>query len=141
MIKVVVIGACGKMGSALVPLILEQADMELIGGVESFGHPQVDAPLGTGKISADLESIVEYCDVGVEFTTPDASMKHAKIMAKSGKRYINGTTGFSSNQLSELKKLSQKIPIVYSPNFSIGVNVLFNLTESATKLLGGNFDV
>jgi 4-hydroxy-tetrahydrodipicolinate reductase len=141
MIEVVIIGVCGKMGSALVPLILEQADMELVGGVESFGHPQIDAPLGTGKIFADLESVAEYCDVGVEFTTPDASLRHAKIIADLGKSYILGTTGFSTNQMDELKKLSRKIPIVYSPNFSIGVNVLFNLTESAAKLLGDNFDV
>jgi 4-hydroxy-tetrahydrodipicolinate reductase len=141
MIKVVIIGVCGKMGSALVSLISEQSDLELVGGVESFGHPQVDAPLGTGKIFADLESVVEYCDVGVEFTTPDASVRHAEIIANFGKCYILGTTGFSTNQMDELKKLSQKIPIFYSPNFSIGVNVLFNLTESAAKLLGDNFDV
>lgn len=141
MIKVVIMGVCGKMGRALVPLISEQVDMALVGGVESFGHPQVDVPLGTGKIFADLESVVEYCDVGIEFTTPDVSLKHANIMANSGKGYILGTTGFSTNQLEELKKFSWKIPIVYSPNFSIGANVLLNLTESAAQLLGDNFDV
>jgi 4-hydroxy-tetrahydrodipicolinate reductase len=141
MIKVVLIGVCGKMGSALVPLVLQQPDMELIGGVESFGHPQVDAPLGKTKIFADLESIINGCDVCVEFTNPNASLRHAEITANASKRYVLGTTGFSSEQMDEIKRLSDKIPIVYSPNFSIGVNVLFKLTESAAKLLGENFGV
>lgn len=141
MIKVIIVGVCGKMGSALVPLILEQNDMDLIGGVESCGHPQVDTPLGKGKIFGDLESIINQGDVCVEFTTPDASLIHADIIAKAGKKYILGTTGFSSNQINVMKRMGEMIPIVYSPNFSIGINALFKLTESTAKLLGDNFGV
>ena len=141
MIKVVIVGVCGKMGSALVPLILEQNGMELIGGVESFGHPQVGAPIGNGKIFADLESIINKCDVCVEFTNPDASLFHTEIIAKAGKKYVLGTTGFSGDQINEIKRLGEKIPIVYSPNFSIGINALFKLTDGAAKLLGDNFGI
>ena len=141
MIKVVIVGVCGRMGSAIVPLILKQTDMELIGGVESFGHPQVDTPIGKGKIYADLESIINNCDVCVEFTNPAVSLTHAEIIANAGKCYILGTTGFSAEQINEIKRLSKKTPIVYSPNFSIGVNALFKLTESAAKMLGKDFGI
>lgn len=141
MIKVIIVGVCGKMGSAIVPLILEQNDMELIGGVESYGHPQIDAPLGKSKIFAYLESIITKSDVCIEFTNPDASLTHAEIVAKADKRYILGTTGFSIDQLNQIKLLSKKIPILYSPNFSIGVNALFRLTESAIKMLGKDFGI
>ncbi len=129
------------MGSALAPLILEQSDMELVGGVESFGHPLIDTPIGKGKISADLESVIADCDVCVEFTNPTASLSHAAIITRANKRYILGTTGFSLAEMNEIKKLSERIPIVYSPNFSIGVQVLCRLTELATKLLGDDFDI
>lgn len=141
MIKVIIIGVCGKMGSTIVPLILAQNDMELIGGVESFGHPQVDTPLGKSKIFGDLKSIISKCDVCVEFTNPDTSYSHVEIIANAGKKYILGTTGFSTDQFSQIKKLSKIIPIVYSPNFSIGVNTLFKLTESAVRMLGQDFGI
>lgn len=141
MVKVLVIGIGGKMGSALVPLILEQSDMELVGGIESFGHPLIDTPIGKGKIFADLRLVIGDVDVCVEFTNPEASLSHARIIANAGKRYVLGTTGFSLPEMNRIKKLSEKIPILYSPNFSIGVNALFRLTESACKLLGNDFGV
>lgn len=141
MIKVVIIGVGGKMGSALVPYILEQSDMELVGGVESFGHPQIDTPIGNGKIYSDLTAIINQCDVCVEFTNPTASLAHSEIIARAGKRYVLGTTGFSSDQIGQIEKLGKKISIVYSPNFSIGVYVLCQLTEQAARLLGNDFGV
>lgn len=140
-IKLIVIGVGGKMGSALVPLILEQPDMELVGGVETVGHPLIDTPIGKGKIVADLKSVMNDCDICVEFTNPTASLAHLAIIAQAKKRYILGTTGFSSEQMARIEQRSKEIPIVYSPNFSIGVNVLFQLTEQTARLLGDDFGI
>lgn len=140
MIKVIVVGASGRMGKEVANLILRQSDLELVGGVEVKGNPEIGKTLGKGKLVDDLGEIIEKSDMVVEFALPEATLKNLEIAAKFKKPYIIGTTGFSENQMAEIKKLSRKVPVVFSPNFSIGVNLLFTLTGEAAKILGGNFD-
>ncbi len=125
MIRVVVIGIQGKMGSVMADTIKREKDMELLGGVER------DSP----EYPKDIKAFPQ-ADVFVDFTNPDATLQHIKF---SQKPYLIGTTGFSLSQLKEIKEKSKEIPILLSPNFSIGVNLLFRLTEYASRVLK-NYD-
>jgi len=140
MIKVILIGAGGRMGKEVANFISRQSDMALIGGVEVKGHPEIGKPLGKGKVVVDLGEIIQNGDIVVEFALPAGTVQNIEIAARFKKPYILGTTGFSDGQMAEIKKLSSTVPVVFAPNFSIGVNLLCKLTEVAATMLGPEFD-
>jgi 4-hydroxy-tetrahydrodipicolinate reductase len=84
---------------------------------------------------------VKNADVYLSFTTPEAEMKNLPLVANLGIRIVMGTTGFSEDQSSTLKKeVGQKVPAVFAPNFSIGVSVLYKLLDSL-KHLPDEYDI
>jgi 4-hydroxy-tetrahydrodipicolinate reductase len=137
------------MGGRLVHLVKESDDLELAGGVERPGHPAIGRDLGEvvglGTLGVplvdDLKALVPALDVLLEFTTPEASLAHLRIMAEQGKPMVLGTTGFSPAQLAEVRSLAQHLPLFMAPNMSLGVNVMYKLIADAARMLGGEFDV
>jgi 4-hydroxy-tetrahydrodipicolinate reductase len=129
------------MGSAVAELVAEQPDIELAGGIEAFGHVRVGQPLGTGMITAELGRAIGAADVVVEFSSPVASLEHLRIAATQHKPYVLGTTGFDAAQQAELKDRSRLLPLVWAPNFSVGINVLYRLTDLAARTLKADYDV
>ncbi len=149
MIKVIVCGGCGKMGSKVAQLIYKNKDMELVGIIESPSHPGIGKDWGTtvglGKtgitIKDNLEEIIQNTDQIVEFTNPKVSLQHLEIVSKYKKAMIMGTTGFSSEEIEKIKKLAQGIPFLLSPNMSLGVNLLFKLAAEVATALGDDYDI
>lgn len=149
MIKVVVCGGCGKMGSKVSQLIYQNKNMELVGIIESPSHPGTGKDWGmsvglgkTGVIITDnLEEIIQNTDQVVEFTNPKVSLQHLKIVSKYKKAMIMGTTGFSSEEIEKINKLAQGIPFLLSPNMSLGVNLLFKLAAETATALGDDYDI
>ena len=149
MIKVIVCGGCGKMGSKVAQLIYRNKDMELIGIIEFPSHPDIGKDWGTiagqGKtgimVVDDLEAIIQDADQIVEFTNPKVSLQHLEIVAKYKKTMIVGTTGFSGEEILKMKSLSQNIPFLFSPNMSLGVNLLFKLAAETAVSLGDSYDI
>ena len=141
MIRVVVVGCAGRMGSEVCRLVTEQADMELVGGIEVPGHRALGTKLGTGTVGADLSAIVAKADAVVDFSTPEATTSHCRLTALAGKAFITGVTGLSAAQVKSLNNCGQNIPIVHAPNFSVGVSVLCTLVAEAERRLGPNYDV
>jgi 4-hydroxy-tetrahydrodipicolinate reductase len=128
------------MGKTLVDLIAAQEDLELIGGVETFGHPNIGQPLGKGMVVSELETIIDEADVIIDFTVPSASIMHLSVAATRKKPYVLGTTGFDLEQTQRIHALGALLPLVWAPNFSVGMNVMYALTEQAAKLLGPEYD-
>ena len=149
MIKVIVCGGCGKMGSKVAQLIYQDKDMGLIGIIESPSHPDIGKDwgmsLGLGKtgiiVKNNLEEIIPVTDQIVEFTNPQISIQHLKIVAKYKKAIIIGTTGFSSEEIKEINKLAQGTPFLLSPNMSLGVNLLFKLAAETAAALSDDYDI
>jgi 4-hydroxy-tetrahydrodipicolinate reductase len=104
MIKVIVTGAAGRMGSRLISLVKDSAFLTLVGAVESKGHHVVGEDAGevagcgrTGVLIADnLSQLMERGEVVVDFTTPSATLDHLSIVAQHRRGIVVGTTGFSS---------------------------------------------
>ena len=144
MTKAIVCGALGRMGKSILRLSLEYSDFQVVAGVE---HPDCirSADLGEASgieelkgapITSRLEEVIPLCDVVIEFSgNPTASLSHAKLSTALGKPIVIGTTGFSQQEVEELKACSQNAPVLLSPNMSLGVNLLFRLTEIAGKVL------
>ena len=138
MLKVCVAGAAGRMGSAL----LREADrqgVQIVGAVESSDNVNIGKSLRTlGLASSNarlldpskLGEAVKTADVYMSFTTPDAEASNLPVVAELGKRIVMGTTGFTREQMEKLREaVSGKVPVVFSPNYALGVNVFFRLTQ------------
>lgn len=135
--KIIISGICGKMGTSILNLCPQDKEIEVVAGIEASGHQMIGKkiqPLDI-PVESDLEKVIDKTDVLIEFTNPDATFEHVKIAEKYKKACVIGTTGLSEEQVSYIKKASQKIPIVFSPNMSIGVNLLFKLVEQVSNIL------
>ena len=148
-LSIVVAGAGGRMGRAIMKEILDTEGISLIGGVEQKGVPVIGEDLGvlatgqpTGQmVSTDLEASLAKADAVIDFTRPEPSLDIARAAAACGVAHIIGTTGFSDDQTAELGKIAGTIPIVKSGNMSLGVNLLTALVEQAARATGINFDI
>jgi 4-hydroxy-tetrahydrodipicolinate reductase len=139
--KVIVAGCAGRMGGEVCRLVAEQADMELVGGIEVKGHPSVGTKLGSGAVGTDLSEMIADASTIVDFSTAEAMVAHCRLAALAGKGFITGVTALGVVQTNVLEECAQQIPIVHAPNFSVGVSVLCTLVAEAERRLGQDYDV
>ncbi len=148
MVKVVVTGAAGRMGTQIVRLVRATEGMAVSGAVERPGPAvgqDAGALAGLGPIGVavvdDLAKALPGADAVVDFTSHEASARHAELCAERGVPLVIGSTGFTPDAKARVAAAARKIPIVLSPNMSVGVNVLFALVRDAAKVLGEAYDV
>jgi 4-hydroxy-tetrahydrodipicolinate reductase len=148
MVNVVVTGANGRMGSQIVRLVKQGEGLALHAAVERPGFPpgtDAGVPAGLGPIGVaigdDLGKALTGAQVVVDFTGPEASARHAELCAERGVAIVIGSTGFTAETRARVDAVAKKIPVVLSPNMSVGVNVLFELVRQAAKALGEAYDV
>lgn len=106
----------------------------------AHGDPElvVSAALDAGD---DLVGALAHCDVVIDFTHASATLSVAKACADAGKPLVIGTTGQTDPDRAGILQVATKLPIVFAPNFSVGVNTLFWLTQKAAEILGPDFDL
>lgn len=142
MVKVIVTGIAGKMGSRIADLLRQTPGMQLAGATEAPGSFAVETMLPEGHLVVDdLAKTIDRGDVIIDFTHPKAALKHAELAREHRKAIVVGTTGFSPEEKARLLDILPKIPSVFSPNMSIGVNVMLKVSALAAKLLGEDYDV
>jgi 4-hydroxy-tetrahydrodipicolinate reductase len=148
-IKTVVTGAAGRMGRALVKLLLEDPAFELIGGTEALGHVALGEDLGalagTPKIGIalthDLLDLVRRADAVLDFTSPSHSLEVAALAAQARIVHVLGTTGFGAGGELKLKAAARHAAIVRSGNFSVGVILMAAIARRIARTLDDSFDV
>ena len=126
MIRLLINGAKGRMGKSLVDCAAEDPELT------------VSAEVDEGD---DFSAALAGCDAVIDFTHAQATAAVAESCAIAGKPLVIGTTGHTDHDRSRISVCAKKIPIVFSPNFSIGVNTLFWLTQKAAEILGPGFDL
>ncbi|MCX6972051.1 MAG: 4-hydroxy-tetrahydrodipicolinate reductase [Verrucomicrobia bacterium] len=126
MIRLLINGAKGRMGQSLISCAAEDPELT------------VSAQIDEGD---DFSSALAGCDAVIDFTHAPATAAVADACVAAGKVLVIGTTGHSDGDRSRISACSQKIPIVFAPNFSVGVNTLFWLTQKAAEILGPDFDL
>lgn len=149
MIKVIVAGAAGRMGCRLVALIKDSTSLTLAGAIEGKGHSAVgdDAgeTAGCGRagipITDDLAALLDRGEVVVDFSAPEATLQHLRIVAQHRRAMVIGTTGLSASQLEEVRSLASQVPCVMSPNMSVGVNLICKVISEMAKTLGDEYDI
>lgn len=140
MIKLGVAGVRGKMGRRIFELASHDKDFELTLALEKKGIPDIGRELGKIKISSSPDGIF-LVDVFVDFTLPEASELNMDYVARYKKALVLGTTGFNDQQLKKIEEVSKVIAIVFSPNMSVGVNVLFSVLPDIAKRLGPDYSI
>lgn len=138
--KVAVAGAGGRMGRVLIEAVLADRSLALAAALDAAGSPAVGRPTGGLRIVADLGALAG-ADVLVDFTRPEGTLAHLETCLRHGKPMVIGTTGFSAAQKARIAEGARRLPIVLSPNFAIGVNVVFRLAQTAAAALGDAYDV
>jgi 4-hydroxy-tetrahydrodipicolinate reductase len=148
MIRVVVTGAAGRMGTQIVRLIRAAEGLALAGAVERPGPAvgqDAGALAGIGAVGVaivdDLAKALPGADVVVDFTSHEASARHAEACAEAGVALVVGSTGFTPEAKARVAAAARRVPVVLSPNMSVGVNVLFELVRQAAAVLGDAYDV
>jgi 4-hydroxy-tetrahydrodipicolinate reductase len=149
MIKAIVTGAAGRMGSRIVNVLSSSEGIALGGAVEKKGHAllgqDAGGPAGIAatniKIVDDLAAALKAGEVLIDFTSPETSLHHIKVCADMGKAVVIGSTGFSKDQLVQIAAFVMKIPCVLSPNMSIGVNLCFKILDEIARTIGEDYDM
>lgn len=147
--KLVVVGAAGRMGRTLIRMIAETDGVELSGAIEQPGSPHLgqDAGLMAGAgaanvaVSDDPLPVFARADGVLDFTVPAATVLFAGYAAQANVAHIIGTTGCSAEDDAKIRAASRHAPIVKSGNMSLGVNLLAVLAKQAAQALGEDFDI
>ncbi len=147
--KLGVIGAGGRMGRMLVQTITETEGATLAAAGEHEGSAFLGQDAGllanVGELGVtigdDADPVFEACDAVMEFTIPQATIAHAPLAAKHGTAHVIGTTGLSADQEAVLRQAAETACIMYAPNMSVSVNLMFALVEQVAGLLGTDYDI
>jgi len=149
LIKVVVLGAAGRMGQAILACLEEASDLTLTGAVTEVGDPALGMDAGEHAglaalgvpLTDDRAQAMHGAQVAIDFTLPAALEANVAACSEAGTSLVIGTTGLSASQQKSLEQASHEIPIVYGRNMSIGMNVFTHLVGAAARSLGEEYDV
>ena len=148
-IRTVITGVSGRMGALLVRLVRDTPEFVLQGGTDKPGSAAIGldvglaahlAPLEVSTVDS-LEQSLSRAHVVIDFTTPEVSVVHARLCAEAGVPLVVGSTGFSAEAKEQMAAAAKRIPLVMSPNMSVGVNLVIELAATLARRLGEDFDV
>ncbi len=140
-IRIAIAGSSGRMGRMLLESVADADDLVLHAALEHEGSEMLGREVGGVKISADVEAALKGADVLIDFTRPEGTLHHLDICRRLKVNMVIGTTGFSAQQKAQLGAAAQDIGIVFAPNMSVGVNLLFKLLETASRVLAQGYDI
>ncbi|MFC1807407.1 4-hydroxy-tetrahydrodipicolinate reductase [Candidatus Omnitrophota bacterium] len=149
MIKITIVGCCGRMGMRIASLASEDNEIKIAGAVEIKGSPNIGKNLGDiiglpkidVKINDDLKRAVGDSDVIIDFTKPTVTLTSLSVARELKIPIVIGTTGITDEELRVIKSASSSIPVLYSSNMSVGVNLLFKIVPEMAKALGQDYDI
>lgn len=149
MTAIVITGASGRMGRALIETVIETEGALLVGATVRSGSSLIGLDASElisrtdcqAPIQSTLGTFAEKSPVVVDFTTTTACLEHLSWCVEQAVPIVIGTTGFSSDEEILIHEASRLIPVVCAPNFSVGVNVVFDLLDRAAKIFGDSVDI
>jgi len=149
MVKIVIAGAAGRMGQALIRCSMQTDGVELIGAVEHPEHELLGRDVGVIAgippagilLTSDLSAALPDADVLIDFTFHTVVPRNAALAAKLGRAVVLGTTGLTEEERLAVSKAADSVPVMWAPNMSLGVNLLFAMARKAAAVLGPSYQV
>ena len=140
-IRIAIAGSSGRMGRMLLDSVADADDLVLHAALEHEGSEMLGREAGGVRSSADVEAALKGADVLIDFTRPEGTLHHLEVCRRLKVNMVIGTTGFTAQQKARLGSAAQDIGIVFAPNMSVGVNLLFKLLETASRVLAQGYDI
>ncbi len=147
-LTIAVAGAGGRMGQMLVEAVLRDANSQLVAAFDQAGTPAIGKDAGEAigspcgiQITDDFSAAIARAQCLIDFTRPIGTLEHLAVCRHHGTRLVIGTTGFDDAGKAAIAAAADDIPIVFAPNMSVGVNVVFKLLDLATKIMHTGYDV
>jgi 4-hydroxy-tetrahydrodipicolinate reductase len=134
--RIVLSGCNGKMGRVISHVVSDINDIEIIAGIDVNTASTDNYPIYSKPLDFDGQA-----DVIIDFSHPSALSSILKLATTKKIPAVIATTGLSSTQIEELKEASKIVPIFFSANMSLGVNLVIELAKKAASILYGNFDI
>ncbi len=146
--KTAVVGACGSMGRMIIESVLKDGQATLASAIDQPGTAAlgkdagelVGMPCGVA-VSSDVEAGIARADCLIDFTRPEGTLEHLEICRRHNVAIVIGTTGFDDAGKAAIAAAAREIPVVFSPNMSVGVNVVFKLLDTASRILCEGYDI
>lgn len=148
--RLIIVGPRGKMGKLITKIAAENKNIKLICGIGPKGCDYLGKDLGNVAVVGyelgvpvvdDLESVIEKCDVIIDFSTRENAMEVLNLAVKYKKGLVCGTTGFTEEEMNSFKEAGKQIPMLYAANTSKLVNVMNKLLEMTTMIVGSEMDI
>lgn len=135
MIKVMISGASGKMGRFVANACNNDSDIQIVAGVDKVNVGQ------SFPIFPDFASVTVKADVIIDFSHPALLDSVLDYATSNNAAVVLATTGYSDSQIEQIKNASKNVPIFFSFNMSLGVNLICSLAKKAANILGNDFDI
>jgi 4-hydroxy-tetrahydrodipicolinate reductase len=135
LIKIGIYGARGRMGQELCNLVQQNSKTSLEALFETPGHSEIGQEFYGLTLKSDIRSLLDKSDVVIDFTSPQGTMQLLELNGEFKKPLVIGTTGLSPEEEGKIKNAAARYPVVFSPNYSIGINLLLKLVREAGRVL------
>ncbi|QWV06114.1 4-hydroxy-tetrahydrodipicolinate reductase [Pseudoalteromonas shioyasakiensis] len=145
--RIGVFGANGRMGLALLEAVSKKNDAKLTGAYVRDNSPLLDIAVNqlnsaaSVDVSFSKETEVKDADVLIDFTLPAGMRNHLQTAVEKNIAMVIGTTGLNQDDIDALNEAAKHIPIVFARNYSVGVNLLLNLVQTAAVKFGDDMDI
>lgn len=136
MTNIAICGACGKMGKVIADVISTRNDCKAVAGIDKITEQYSDFP-----IYANVSEMKEKPQVIIDFTHPSALDDLLDYCLSNGVALVIATTGYNEEQIKKINKAAEQIPLFFTFNMSLGINLLADLAKKAVKVLGGQYDI
>ncbi|KFZ36959.1 dihydrodipicolinate reductase [Shewanella mangrovi] len=148
-IRIAVAGSGGRMGRTLIEATTQFEQLALGAAIERSGSSLIGVDAGElaglGKLAVtvtdNLDSVADDFDVLIDFTSPEGTLANLDWCNRHEKPMVVGTTGFNSSQKAQLEAFAESLPVVFAPNMSVGVNLMWKLLEVAAEVMGSYTDI
>ncbi len=147
-LNIAIAGASGRMGRVLLEAVASAPDLRLHAALERAGSPFLGRDAGEMAgvaqqvaIAADLDVALKGASVLIDFTRPEATLAHIEACRQRQVAMVIGTTGFDTVGKAAIAEAARAIPIVFAPNMSVGVNLVFKLLDMASRVLNEGYDI
>lgn len=134
--KVLISGCCGKMGRVIASVIENREDCKTVAGVDLYTQPYSDFP-----VFKTFDEVDVPVDVIIDFSNPSVLDDMLRYAQAHKTPVVISTTGYQKEQIEQIHEAAKTIPVFFSFNMSLGINLLVELAKKATKVLGGQFDI
>ena len=147
-IKIAVVGASGRMGRMIIESALKDAGVRLVAAIDQSGTSAIGKDAGelVGQpcgvmVTSDVEAGIALADCLIDFTRPEGTLHHLSICRRHHVGMVIGTTGFDAAGKAAIAEAGKEIPVVFAPNMSVGVNVVFKLLDMASRIMNEGYDI